>query len=249
MNATIAKSIIEENRVACLTTNSLRKILEFFVGDKGEYLYFITKLKANASNIESTQPTIIDKMYGFEGYFGRKIDTFNMDYRIKFDKDGLPTNPIDENGRAIIEGALDRLSLEDASVDTVNVLIRDPKIGELSGINEELFHLTLVSDPIDSDIDKEKVKEHPINETLVKYNKFKYRIMHARQLIDRKQELTVPRTKRRYIILWLGKTIYSLNSPIKVAQHLKEAHFGEFKLLKRYGVDQEERLVLLGVSR
>lgn len=249
MSGKIAKAIIEEHRVACLTTNSLRTILELFPSNEGKYSHNISSLKATASNIENVKPTVYDKTYGVEGFLGRKLDTFKIDFRLKFDKDGVPMNPIDSNGRKAIEGALDRLSLEDASVDTVSVLIKDPVIGKLSGINEELFHLTLVSDPVDGDADKEKVKEHPVNETLIKYNKFKYRIMHARKLIDRKQELTVPRTKRKPIILWLGKTIYSLHSPIKVAQHLKEAHFGEYKLLKRYGVDQEERLVLLGVSR
>jgi len=249
MSEKIAKFIIEEHRVACLTTNSLRTVLELFTGQRGEYSYNMTSLKANASNIENIHPTIINQTYGIEGYYGRKLDTFNIEFKLKFDNDGKPINPIDDKGRAIIEDTLDKLNLEDASVDTLNVLIRDPQIGELSGINEELFHLTLVSDPVDSDIDRKKIKEHPVNETLVKYNKFKYRIMHARKLIDRKQELTVPRTRRRPIILWLGETVYSLNSPIKIAQHLKEAHFGEFKLLKRYGVDQEERLVLLGVNR
>lgn len=249
MNGKIAKAIIEENRVACLTSNSLRTILELFSGNKDKYSYNISKLKANASNIENIQPTINNQMYGIEGYLGRNIDTFNIDFRLKFDKHGVPVNPINGNGRSIIERTLDKLNLEDASVDMVSVLIKDPKIGNLSGINEEVFHLTLKSDPVDSDIDRKIVKEHSVNETLVKFNKFKYRIMHARKLIDRKQELTVPRTKRKPIILWLGKTIYSLHSPIKVAQHLKETHFGEFKLLKRYGVDQEERLVLLGVSR
>lgn len=249
MNQAIAKSIIEEHRVACLTTNSLRTILELFVGDRGEYLYNIFSLKAGASNIENVKPTIINKQLGLEGFLGRKLDTFSMDYRLKFDNNGIPINPIDNKGRAIIDGVLDKLNLEDASVDMVSVLIKDQKLGKLAGVNEELFHLTLMSDPVDSDIDREKVKEHPVNEILVRYNRFKYRVMHARKLIDRKQELTVPRTRRKPIILWLGRTIYSLNSPIKVAQHLKEAHFGEFKLLKRYGVDKEERLVLLGAKR
>lgn len=154
MSGKIAKAIIEEHRVACLTTNSLRTILELFSSPEEKYSYNISRLNATASNIENVKPTIYDKTYGIEAFRGRKLDTFNIDFRLRFDKDGVPVNPIDSNGRKLIEEALDGLNLEDASVDTVSVLIKDPEIGKLSGTNEELFHLTLVSDPVDGDADK-----------------------------------------------------------------------------------------------
>jgi len=240
--------VIEEHRVACLTTNSLREILKLFVGDREEYSYLITELRARASNLEDMKPTVEDKVYGIKGYCNVGLDLFQIDYKLKFKK-GKPVNPIDISGRELIYNALDRVGIEDASVELVKVLIKDPEIGRLAGIDEEWFHMTLISDPVDGDLDREKVKEHPVNHNLIKYNKFKYRILHCRKLIDRKQELTVPRRRQRPIILWLGKTVHSLRSPIKIAQHIKDAHFGEYKLIKRYGVGKEDRLILLGVSR
>jgi len=58
----------------------------------------------------------------------------------------------------------------------------------------------------------------------------------------------LPRTEQKPIISWLGNTIRSLRSPIKVAQRLRE-HFREYRAIKRYGAGTQDTLVLLGVSR
>jgi hypothetical protein len=240
--------IIEEHRVACITTNSLREILKLFPMQGEKYTYLITRLRARASNMEPDKPLVDDKDYGIKAYLDRHLDSFYMDYELKFDEEGRPRNPIDVPVIKKIEDAMHKVGIEDAAVEFVKVLIRDPKIGELAGIPEELFHATIVSDPVDGDKDREKVKEHKVNDALIKESGFKHRILHTRKLIDRKQELTVPLAQQKPIIWWTGKTVYSLHSPIKVAQRLRE-HFGEYKLIKTYGAGLKDILVLLSVER
>lgn len=240
--------VIEEHRVACITTNSLREILRLFPMQGKKSTYLITKLRARASSMEPDKPLVDDKDYGIKAYLDRSFDSFHLDYELKFDEDGNPRNPIDIPAIERIESAMRKVGIEDAAVEYVKVLIEDSKIGELAGVPEELFHVTIDSDPVDGDKDEKKVKEHKVNEALIKESGFKYRILQVRKMIDRRQELTVPTSQQKPVIWWRGKTVYSLNSPIKVAQRLRE-HFGEYKLLKMYGAGKEDILVLLGVER
>ena len=240
--------VIEEHRVACITTISLREILKIFPMQGEKHTYLITKLKARASNTEPDKPLVDDNDYGIKGYLDRRMDSFNMDYELKFDDQGNARNPIDIPAIKRIEDGMRKVGIEDAAVEYVKVLIRDPKIGELAGVPEELFHVTMQSDPVDGDKDREKVMEHKVNEALIKESGFKHRILQVRKMIDRRQELTVPTAQQKPIIWWRGKTVYSLNSPIKVAQRLRE-HFGEYKLIKTYGAGIEDILVLLSVER
>lgn len=240
--------ILEEQRVACITTNSLREILNLFLMEGEEFNHLITKLKARASNLELDKPLVDDPTYGIKGYLDRGLDSFTMDYELKWDEDGNPKNPIDRTAVKRIQDNMRKLNIEDAAVEFLQIMIRDPKIGELAGVPEELFHVTIESDPVDGDKDREKVKEHKVNETLIKESGFKHRILHARKMIDRRQELTVPTSQQKPIIWWSGKTWASLKSPIKVAQRLRE-HFRPYSLIKRYGSDTEDVLVLLSVER
>ena len=241
--------IIEEHQVASITTNSLREILKLFLNQGKNPTYNITRLKANASSSHEELPAVENEKYGIVGYLDKRVDSFFMDYELSFDEEGSPINPIDKTGIETIESDLERLGIEDAAVDFLQILIRDRRIGELAGVEGDLFHVTLTSDPPDGDLDKEKIKEHHINEELVREHGFKYRILHTRKVIDRRQELTVPKSQHKYIIYWTGETMYSLKSPKKIAQHLKEAHYGEYKLIKVFGAGSEDTLVLLSVSR
>ena len=240
--------ILEEQRVASITTNSLREILNLFPMESEEHTYLITRLKAKASNLELDKPVVDDEEYGIKGYLDRGLDSFSMDYELKWSEDGNPKNPIDRAGVKRIEDDMRKVGIEDAAVEFLQVLIKDPKIGELAGVPEELFHVTIESDPVDGDKDREKVKEHKVNEALIRESGFKHRILHARKMIDRRQELTVPTGQQKPIIWWRGKTSVSIKSPIKVAQRLRE-HFRPYSLIKRYGADIEDVLVLLSVER
>lgn len=242
----LADVIRTKYRVACVATNSLRSILDLFMWGTEEFPYGVTKLEAWASNLEEKKPDIEDTDYGIKAHKGRSLDSFSLRYELKFDE-GRARNPIDKVGRRTIENAMDRVGVEDASVSSLKVLIRDPKLGKLAEVSEDLFHATLKSDPVDGDKDRERMKKHSVNESLIKYNNFQYRILHCRELIDRKQELTQPRSRYNYVIKWDGRTAISLHSPEKTAQCLRE-HFGEYGALKQYGVGAEYNLVLLNVS-
>lgn len=240
--------IVVEHRVACITINSLIEILNMFlmVGEKPTYM--ITRLKARATvGSKLNELLVYDKKLGIKGYLEGKKSLI-MDYTVDWDENGNPTNSIDRRELERTKEYLFTLNIKDAAVEFLTVLIRDPKIGKLAGISEDLFHVTIYSDPVDGDLDRNMVKEHKINETLIKEYGFKYRILHTKLLIDRKQELTVPTSQRKPIIWWEGKTWVSLHSPIKMAQQLRE-HFRPFSLLKRYGSGIEDVLVLLGVER
>lgn len=244
----LAEIIPKNHRIACITTNSLNSILSLFAMDAQEFPYGISKIDARASNIEAKKPDIENPDYGIKAHIDRRLDSFSLRYELKFDDAGHPKNPIDVSARKTIESTMEKVGVEDASVSSLKLLIKDPKIGEYIGIDEELFHVTFRSDPVDGDKDREKVKEHSANEALIRYNNFQYRILNCRKVIDRRQELTQPRSRHDYIIRWDGKTALSLKSPIKVAQQLK-VHFGEFGLIKQYAVGEEYNLVLLSVSR
>jgi len=244
----LADILPRRHRVASMTTNSLREALDIFPMDDQEFPYGITKINAWASDIEDPDPTYNNKELGIEVMKDKKTDSFKLRHLIKFDNDGNPENPIDKSGKKEILRALDMSGCEDASVSLIKTIVRDQEIGNYSEINEELFHLTMVSDPIDDSKDRAMVIEHHVNDSLIKYNSFKYRILHCREAIDRKQELTIPRSRQKPIVYWRGSTALSLNSPIKLAQRIK-SHFGEYGLLKQYGVTEELKLVLLSVSR
>lgn len=244
----LAEIIPRNHRVASVTTNSLRSILDLFKIDDLEFPFGITKLEARASASEKTEPIYEDKNYGIKVNEIERVQSFSLGYLLDWDDDGNAKNPIDELGKQMILRALDRAGCEDASVSLLKVIIRDPKIGEYSGTNEELFHMELQSDPVDNDKDRDKVREHPVNEALIKYNNFQYRILNCRYVIDRKQELTQPKSRHKPVVYWRGETVMSLHSPIKVTQRIKE-HFGEYGLLKQYGVTEDYKLVLMGVSR
>lgn len=244
--------IIPQFKVPSITTTSLREILNLFKMTGEPFSYCITKIRARSSNMEKMEPTIENQEYGIKGYLNRRHDIFNMDYEIEWDPEGKPKNPIDNNGITVIEKAMRDLKMEDATVDYLRVLIRDPEIGKLAGVDQELFHVTLKSDPVSGDLDRAKVKEHPINEALIKYSGFKYRILHTREVVDRRSELTMPKSQlvnqQKYIFYWAGTTVYSLRSPLKIAQRLRE-HYGNFRLLKTFGPGTSDTLVLLGVER
>jgi hypothetical protein len=244
--------IIPQFKVPSITTTSLREILNLFKMTEEPFKYCITKISAASSNMEKMEPAIENEKYGIKGYLNRRHDIFNINYEIEWDTKGKPKNPIDNKGIAVIEEAMRNLGIEDGAVDNLQVIIRDPEIGKLAGIDEELFHVTLTSDPVSGDLDREKVKEHPINEALIKQSGFKYRIMHTREVVDRRSELTMSKSQlvnqQKYIFYWAGSTVYSLRSPIKVAQRLRE-HYGPFRLLKTFGSGTSDTLVLLGVER
>lgn len=243
--------IIPQHRVACLTTSSLREVLKLFPKEGKKWTYLITRLKAGASSLRADTPVVDNETYGITGYLNRGSDLFDMDYELKFDENGNPINPIDQAAIRIIESDMTKVGIDDAAVDYLWLLIRDPRLGQVAGVTEDLFHVYIQSDPADGDIDRQKIAEHPVNEALIKVCGFKYRILHVRRLIDRRSELTLPKSQltSRYIILWTGQTGYSLRSPIRLAQHLKDAHFGEYKLIKTYGVGTEDTLVLLSAER
>ena len=248
MEDTVAK-IIKEHRVACITTISLKEILKLFPMQGEPFKYCITSIRAHASSSQSSEPLIDDKDYGILGIIDKRSDSFSLDYTLKFDDDGNPINPLDKDGIKRVITALHKVGFEDAAVEYITVLLRDSKIGELAEIDEELFHLTLTSDPVDGDADRKIIKEHKVNEDLIKYYGFKYRILHCRRLIGRKEELTKSKSEQKPIVEWRGNTLASLKSPIKIAQRLSREHFKPYNLIKTYGVGKEDRLILLGVSR
>lgn len=241
--------VLKDYFVACMTTNSLLEICKHFASKGDEPDYQITMLKARATDSEGKQTLVDDDALGIKCCVYNQLRSFSMNYKLKWDDDGIPINPIGEEEISTIEGHLQESKIEDAAVEKVQVLVRDPKLGKLAGVPEELFHMTLISDPVDGDKDRDKVKEHDVNKELYKDSRFKYRILHCRELIGRKHELIESPSKYKYLILWRGKTALSLISPVKVAQRVKSKHFGKYRLLKMYRVEAEDKLVLVDVSR
>ena len=243
---------ITQFKVPAITTISMREILNLFKMAGDPFEHCITRIKAASSNMEKMEPAIDNEKFGIRGFLNRRHDTFSMDYEIEWDHKGIPKNPIDNRGIAVVEEALRNLGIEDAAVEYLRVLIRDPEIGKLAGVGEELFHVTLTSDPVSGDLDRNVVKEHPINEALIKQSGFKYRLMHTREVVDRRSELTLSKSQlvsqKKFIFYWTGSTVHSLRSPIKVAQQLRE-HYQPFQLLKTFGPGTSDTLVLLGVER
>lgn len=240
--------ILEKKYVAALTTNSLKEILNLFPYTSDDSKFVITRLKANCSKSEKDPPMIEDPRLGITGYLDKRKDAFYMDYVLHFDDDGKKINPIDRTSIDTLINILNKLGLDDAAVDEINVIVKDKELGEVAGNNEELFSMTLISDPVDGDMDRNKVKEHQVNQDLVKQSGFKYRVLHCKRLIDRKQELTLPKSQHRPFIQWEGDTFYSLRTQPSVVQKVK-SYFDPYSLIKAYGPGQEDTLVLLDVNR
>lgn len=228
-----------------MTTNSLLEILKIYVNEP----YQITEINAFASQSLEDTPHFKDDDLGVVIYKERKHNSFKLTYRIKYDSKGKPTNPVTPATITLIENKLNDLGIDDASTEFIKVIIKDDGLGKVIKNNEKEFQMEMYSDPVDSDLDKEKVKEHPINTALIKHNRFQYRIMNVKKLIDLKQLLTKKRTKLDYTILWQGHTIFSIKSPVKVVQYLTEHHLGNYELIKKYGTDEQDVMVLLSVSR
>lgn len=242
----IAKKVRAECWVASLATNSLVEILKQYVNEP----YQISEIKAFASQSLEDKPHFKDDDYGIKTFKERDVNSFSLNYKINWDKKGNPTNSITPSAINLIENKLNELGLTDASTDSFKVIFRDKKFGELVKLDEDEFIMELESDPVDNEKDKAIVKEFPVNEALIKHNRFQYRIMHVKKLIDLKQTYTKEsKSKLNFIINWTGKTIRSIKSPTKVSQYLKENHLGQYGVLKRYGADEKEVLVLLSVTR
>lgn len=246
------EAIIRQFKVPAIATTSLKEILAMFETEGSKFDYCITDIRASASNMERMEPSLENEKFGFRGFLNRSSDSFSMDYHVDWGNKGTPKNPLDGKGIGVVIEALQTLGVEDAAVDSVKVLIRDPELGKIAGIDEELFHVTLTSDPVSGELDKKAVKEHPINEALIKQSGFKYRLMHTREVVDRKSQLTLSMgelvKQQKYIFYWTGTTVHSMRSPIKVAQQLRD-HYQPFQLLKTFGQGTSDTLVLLGVER
>jgi len=240
--------ILEKKYVASLTTNSLKEILQLFPYEDENSKFCITKLRARASKGEKDTPIIEDPALGIVGYLDKRIDVFNMDYVTKYDGNGKIRNPIDRVAIDKIMTNMHRLGLEDAAVEEVHIMIKDRELGKVAGVEEELFSMILISDPVDGDLDRKKVLEHPVNKELVKQSGFKYRILHCKRLIDRRQELTKPKSQQRPYIQWEGDTFYSLRTDPSIVQKVRD-YFKPYHLIKVYGAGQEDTLVLLDVRR
>lgn len=248
----IAKKIRAEVWVTSLATNSLIEILKLYT----RTIYQITEIKAFASQSIDDVPHFYDEDYGIKTFKEKKINSFNLNYKIKYDEKGKPTNPITSVTIQKIEEHLTELGLTDASTDSFKVIFKDKKFGELKKVKElikseeEEFLMEFISDPVDNEKDKAIVKEFPVNEALIKHNRFQYRVMNVKKLIDLRQTFVKStKTKLNFIIHWTGKTVKSINCATSIAQYIKENHLGEYKLLKLYGADEKEVLVLISVSR
>jgi len=171
-----------------------------------------------------------------------------LNYSTIFDDNGNPTNPIDSNAVQTILNALSSSGIHDAVVSGLELKIKDPELQNIAKTKVDEFHIKFVSDPTDGELDKTKVKEHPENRALLEQSRMQYRILNCREVIDRHQELTEPKSNWKYQIIWIGHNLSSLESPLEFAVQLR-THLGDYGLLKQYDQTQEDKLVLISVDR
>lgn len=240
---------INQKDLPGMTTTSLKVVLDTYKASGKNPTYLITGLRARSSTVEPQKPDVTDAMLGYEGWRAWKQSVFTINYEVDFDENGLPINPLDPANIDRVHRALDEVGIEDAAVSKARVLLRDPELGKRVGNGEEYWHMTLISDPVQSEVERDRVKDHEVNLALVEQERFKYRILNCRELIDRKQELTLPRTQHKPVIRWVGNTFAGMRSKPSVVQRVHREHMGEFGLRKVYGPGQEDTVVLLSVSR
>ena len=241
---------VNQKDIPAMATTSLKEVLDTFRAPGENPAHLITELRARASDVNPRKPDVNDSVLGFEGWKAWTQALFSLNYVLEFDDNGVPLNPLDSTNVDKIRDALKDLGLEDAAVSRVRVLLRDPEIGNKAGNGEDLWHMTMISDSVDSERERDKIKEHDRNIALIEQEGFKYRVLNCRELIDRKQELTLPRTQLDYVIKWSGKTFAGMKSEKpSIVRRIKDEHMGEFGLRKVYGPGQEDSIVLLSVSR
>ena len=234
-------------RVLALTTISLKTILNLFQYDPTKYI--ILRLRANGSIITNNPQTIEEKLLGIKVTTGRITNRFDMNYSAVFDKNtGEPTNPIDASVIQYINNQLASSAIHDVVVSELEVRITDEELKKIEKTKYNHFHVKFKSDPTDSELDKAKVKEHPENIALIQQSRMQYRILNCYSVIDSDQVFTKPKRDWDYQIHWMGQRLESIKSPLKFVMQLR-THLGEYSLLKEYDQSQEDKLVLISVSR
>lgn len=237
-----------------MATTSLRAVLDTYLakhddgGIKG-YDCLITKVNAIGSTKDEKSPDVEDDELGIKGWHARSGPQFRINYEIEFDDDGVPVNPLNRDRVDSVIHHMDRLGIDDASVSRARVLFWDEELGETTETGRAQWHMNLESGFVDAEQDRKEVKKHPENMALIEQEGFKYRVLNCRRLIDRQQELNEPRTKQRPAIEWNGDTFDGLRNDINHhTRRINTEHMGKYGFLKRYGPDEEDSIILLGVE-
>lgn len=234
-------TIVERHGVVSITTVSLKEILKLFRGCK------ILRLKARGTTSGDKD---IDNGNGLGINIKRMNSTILMqDY---YCEKHIPLDNFTENK---ILNILDANDFEDIPIQEITVCIEDKDLGKIAQDvgcervhpKDTEFYATFISEPCDSEADRERIIEHPVNKNLIENNHFKYSILNLKSLINKSQIFTLPKRKHRYIIT-CGKTFPSLHSPLLVAQRLK-MHLGEYGLMKYYNQGKEDKLMLVNTER
>ena len=136
------------------------------------------------------------------------------------------------------------------AIDRFSILIDDPKIGELAGVQQDRFWLKFQADPADSGKDRARLDSFPRNQALIP--PFNYRKLHLRFLIDQSQKLTKSKSSWEWIIHWRGENIAGAITNRRVAKYIGLTYFGEYrrdnKVLDVYITTEEESKELISIE-
>lgn len=239
-----------------LATTSLKAVLDTYRAEPtstgrvpGGYGYLITKLSANGSKSDQSDPDYVDGALGAKAWHSSGGPKMRLRYEVDWNDDGEPTNPLDADAISRIHDLIDKVGLVDASVSTCRVMFWDEALADEANTDDGLWHMTLQSDYVDGDRDRDEVEKHPENMALIEQEAFKYRVLNCRRLIDRRQELNKSRAKRQPTIVWNGDTFDGLRNEIGIeARRVVNEHMGDYGIGKRYEPGAEDSITLVSVE-
>lgn len=249
----------QQKYVPAMATVSLKQVLELYKagsgssgGLNGGYSHLISRLSARGTQGDNGDPDLEEDVMGLRTWMANSSSRFDMEYTLRFDDDGFPENPLTEDRIRMVHRHLDAAGLSDAAVSKVSIIFYDEELGDRANVAGNKWHMTLESDPADSNKDRSEIDAHSENVPLIEEEGFKYHVLNVRRLIDRRQELMAEsRTDQRPQFVWEGDTFDGIHNALPTATAVKllnKDQMGKYGFGKRYGKDREDSIVLMGVE-
>jgi len=235
---------------ATILTTSAKQILK-------HYNEQIVNIKARGGSY-GTNKVIIDDNYGIS--INNPGSTYmSIQYKQKRDEGGNILNllsegkveeickDIDARFDSYYNEKEDVKYLPDLAVESFEIEVTDDKLRKLSSANTNVFDILFVSDIVEDDNLKEKVKNKNSDYGLYKMQGFKFRALNMHQIIETVEKYG--QVKKQYIQEWNGINDVHPKAPIKIAQHIATNYlpknYGDISFLKVKGMN---RVVLTPVG-
>lgn len=214
-------SIRIEKMIPAIRTQSLLRILDTLTRPE----WIILNIKASASRHDFNKDDERSlKELGVSWHKNVPHSRFNLDYRAEFDQ-GTLVNPLDPLAQKRIRDILDQVDVDtgDAAVTFVKVLLTNPRIQEYLNSEDDQYSLHFLAEEPHGEKDYNSFNELPFNKDLLKFSRFKVRMMNCKYMVTRISELADKKSKIQYIIYWPSTSFRSLKTENRTARLVRSS--------------------------